>query len=101
MTAEQIMRHKRNHWSVENNLHWVLDMAFREDESRARKDNSAENFNVLRQISLNILKSEKEFKGSITDKQFKCLLDSSYLNKIFKSRGERAVHTCRTSWKAG
>lgn len=82
MTAEQIMRHKRNHWSVENNLHWVLDMAFREDESRARKDNSAENFNVLRQIALNILKSEKDFKGSITDKQFKCLLDSSYLDKI-------------------
>lgn len=85
MTAEQIMRHKRNHWSVENSLHWVLDMAFREDESRARKDNSAENFNVLRQIALNILKSEKGFKGSITDKQFKCLLDSSYLDKIVKN----------------
>jgi len=82
MTAQQIMSYKRNHWSVENNLHWVLDMAFREDESRARKDNSAENFNVLRQIALNILKSEKSFKGSITDKQFKCLLDTDYLNKI-------------------
>lgn len=82
MTAQQIMQHKRHHWSIENSLHWVLDMAFREDESRARKDNSAENFNVLRQIALNILKSEKSFKGSITDKQFKCLLDSKYLDKI-------------------
>lgn len=82
LTAAELMVHKRSHWSIENNLHWVLDMAFREDESRARKDNSAENFNVLRQIALNILKSEKSFKGSITDKQFKCLLDSSYLNKI-------------------
>lgn len=82
MTAQQIMGYKRNHWSVENSLHWVLDMAFREDESRARKDNSAENFNVLRQIALNILKGEKSFKGSITDKQFKCLLDTAYLNKI-------------------
>lgn len=82
LTAKQIMQHKRSHWSVENNLHWVLDMAFREDESRARKDNSAENFNVLRQIALNILKSEKTFKGGITDKQFKCLLDSRYLDKI-------------------
>lgn len=82
MTAEQIMRHKRSHWSVENNLHWVLDMAFREDESRARKDNSAENFNVLRHIALNILKSEKTFKGGITNKQFKCLLDNKYLDKI-------------------
>ena len=76
------MKYKRNHWTVENNLHWVLDMAFREDESRARKDNSAENFNVIRQIALNILKSEKTFKGGITDKQFKCLLNFSYLDLI-------------------
>lgn len=82
LTAEQIMEHKRHHWSIENSLHWVLDMAFREDESRARKDNSAENFNILRQIAFNILKSEKSFKGSMTDKQFKCLLDSRYLYKI-------------------
>ena len=82
LNAKQIMKYKRNHWTVENNLHWVLDMAFREDESRARKDNSAENFNVIRQIAFNILKSEKTFKGGITDKQFKCLLDSSYLDLI-------------------
>ena len=82
LNAGQIMKYKRNHWSIENNLHWVLDMTFREDESRARKDNSAENFNVIRQIAFNILKSETSFKGGITDKQFKCLLDSSYLDKI-------------------
>jgi len=82
LNAKQIMKYKRNHWTVENNLHWVLDMAFREDESRARRDNSAENFNVIRQIAFNILKSEKTFKGGITDKQFKCLLDSSYLDLI-------------------
>ena len=85
LTAKELMEHKRSHWSIENKLHWVLDMAFREDESRARKDNSAENFNVLRQIALNILKSEKSFKGSITDKQFKCLLDSSYLDNIVEN----------------
>ena len=82
LNAEQIMKYKRNHWSIENNLHWVLDMAFREDESRAREDNSAENFNVMRQMAFNILKSETSFKGGITDKQFKCLLDPSYLDKI-------------------
>ena len=82
LNAGQIMKYKRNHWSIENNLHWVLDMTFREDESWARKDNSAENFNVIRQIAFNILKSETSFKGGITDKQFKCLLDSSYLDKI-------------------
>ena len=82
LNAEKMMKYKRNHWCIENNLHWVLDMAFSEDESRARKDNSAENFNVIRQIAFNILKSETSFKGGITDKQFKCLLDSSYLDKI-------------------
>lgn len=82
LNAQQIMKYKRNHWSIENNLHWVLDMSFREDESRARKDNSAENFNVIRHIAYNILKADTSFKGSFTDKQFKCLLDSSYLDKI-------------------
>ncbi len=76
------MKHKRSHWSIENQLHWVLDMVFREDESRARKDNSAENFNVLRQIALNILRSETSLKGSITDKQFKCLLTEGILIKL-------------------
>lgn len=53
------MKHKRNHWSVENSLHWVLDIPFREDESRARKDNLVENFNVLCQIVINILYIKK------------------------------------------
>ena len=82
LNAKQIMKYKRNHWTVENNLHWVLDMAFREDESRARKDNSAENFNVIRQIAFNILKSEKTFKGGITDKQFQCLLSAFWIPHI-------------------
>ncbi|MDE5763373.1 MAG: hypothetical protein K2I00_00175 [Ruminococcus sp.] len=79
LSAKQIMKYKREHRSVENNLQWILDMAFREDESRARKDNSDENLNVIRQITLNILKSETSFKGSMTDKRFRCLLDHSYL----------------------
>lgn len=85
MSAEKIMKYKRNHWSVENSLHWVLDMAFKEDDSRARKDNSAEAFNVIRQIAFNILKSDTSFKGSISDKQFNCLLDNSYLDKIVEN----------------
>ena len=48
MTASQVLETKRSHRGIENQLHWVLDMQFREDESRARADNSAENFNVLR-----------------------------------------------------
>ena len=81
MTAAQILNMKRSHWGIENQLHWVLDMQFREDESRARADNSAENLNVLRHWIYNLLKSVT-FRGSFSDKQFKCLLDESSLDKI-------------------
>jgi len=83
MTAERFAVCKRGHWAIENSLHWILDVVFREDESRARADNSAENLNVFRQMALNILKSDTSLKGSISDKQFKCLLDEAYLEKIF------------------
>jgi len=82
MTAMQFAKCKRGHWSVENSLHWVLDMVFREDESRARKDNSAENLNVFRQMAFNILKCETSLKGGISDKQFNCLLDERYLDIV-------------------
>lgn len=82
LTAAELMKAKRSHWSVENSLHWVLDMSFREDDSRARKDYSAENINALRQFAYNILKSDTSFKGSFPDKQFKCMLDTNYLDNI-------------------
>ena len=72
----------RSHWCIENNLHWCLDIAFREDKSRARKDNSAENLNVFRQMAFNILKAEPSLAGSFSDKQFKCLLDERYLENV-------------------
>jgi len=46
----------RSHWSIENNLHWVLDVAFHEDESRVRLNNAAENMAMLRHVALNLLK---------------------------------------------
>jgi predicted transposase YbfD/YdcC len=84
MTARQFAKCKRGHWSVES-FHWVLDMVFNEDQSRARKDNSAENLNVFRQMAFNILKSETSFKGGISDKQFNCLLNESYLDIVVNS----------------
>lgn len=74
-----------SHWEIENQLHWVLDMQFREDESRARADNSAENLNVLRYWAYNLLKAETSVRGSFSDKQFKCLLDEPFLDKILFS----------------
>lgn len=85
MTAEQLLAAKRSHWSIENGLHWVLDMQFREDESRARADNSAENLNVLRHWAYNLLKADTTVRGSFSDKQFMCLLDESFLDKILLS----------------
>jgi predicted transposase YbfD/YdcC len=52
----------RSHWGIENSLHWVLDVSFREDESRIRKGKAPENFAVLRHIALNMIKKEKIFK---------------------------------------
>ncbi len=85
MTARQILEAKRSHWGIENKLHWVLDMQFREDESRARTDYSAENLNVLRHWAYNLLKADSSMRGSFSDKQFKCLLDDSFLDKILAS----------------
>lgn len=81
-TALEILKAKRSHWGIENGLHWVLDMQFREDESRARCDHSAENMNVLRQMAFNVLKSDTKTKGGITDKQYKCLLNTDYLDSV-------------------
>ena len=85
MTAAQILDSKRSHWGIENRLHWVLDMQFREDENRARSDNSAENFNVLRHWAYNLLKSETSMRGSFSDKQYKCLLDEMFLDNIVRT----------------
>ena len=78
MTAAQILEAKRSHWGIENKLLWVLDMQLREDESRARADNSAENLNVLRHWAYNLLKAQSSLKGSFSGKQFKWLLDEAF-----------------------
>jgi len=72
----------RKHWSIENSLHWVLDVAFREDESRIRKGNSAENFAIMRHIALSLLKQEKSLKRGIKGKRLKAGWDNDYLLKV-------------------
>lgn len=55
----------RNHWAIENSLHWVLDVGFREDDSRIRDRNAAANLSVLRKIAINLVKTNTTRKGSI------------------------------------
>jgi predicted transposase YbfD/YdcC len=82
--AKQFSHAVRGHWAVENSLHWCLDMAFREDESRVRKDDAAENFGTIRQIALNLLKQEKSSKMGIANKRLKSGWDHSYLAKVLE-----------------
>jgi predicted transposase YbfD/YdcC len=80
--AQLILHAVRAHWGIENRLHWVLDVAFREDDSRIRKGNGAENFAVLRHIALNLLRRETGTKRSIKKKRMKAALDERYLLKV-------------------
>ena len=82
MGAKEYGKSKRAHWGIENSLHWVLDIAFREDESRIRSGNAAENVNVLRHIGMNFLKQEKSCKMGIASKRKKCGYDMDYLYKV-------------------
>ena len=83
--AEQLGKAIRGHWSVENSLHWVLDVAFREDASRIRKDHGPENMATMRHIALNLLKQDKSLKVGIKSKRLKAGWDEGYLLKILSS----------------
>jgi len=72
----------RGHWSVENQLHWVLDVAFREDQCRSRVKNVAENLAVIRRIALNLLKQDKINKIGIQAKRRKAGWDPEYLEAV-------------------
>lgn len=80
--AKKLNRVIRGHWSIENSLHWVLDIAFREDDSRIRKDHGPENMTTLRHIALNLLKQDKSIKVGIKSKRKNAGWNERYLLKV-------------------
>ncbi len=80
--ARHILATKRSHWGIENSLHWILDVAFREDESRVRQGNAAENLAMLRHMALNLLKQEKTAKGGVKAKRLQAAWNNDYLVKV-------------------
>lgn len=84
--AARILSCTRHHWAVENNLHWVLDVVFREDHAQNWKDNSAANMTVLRHIALNLLNQMPKAKKklSLKNKRMKAALEPDYLLQVLQ-----------------
>ena len=82
--AQKLAEGVRGHWSIENSLHWILDVAFEEDNSRIRKDNAPANFAVLRHIAVNIINENKSRKLSVRGKRFLATLDEEYSTELLE-----------------
>lgn len=77
--AEQFAKSVRRHWGIENSVHWILDVAFREDESRIRMGHAAENMSILRRLALNLIQQEKSTKLGTKVKRRRAGWDNDYL----------------------
>ena len=83
--AQKLAEAIRGHWSIENSLHWVLDVAFEEVNSRIRRDNAPANFAVLRHIAVNIISQNKSRKLSVRSKRFLATLDEEYSIELLEA----------------
>lgn len=84
-SAKRLGRAIRLHWRIENSLHWVLDVSFREDDSRVRMGYGPENLTVLRHMAINLLARETTAKRSLNGKRLKAAWDTGYLLKVLSS----------------
>jgi predicted transposase YbfD/YdcC len=80
--AQQTLKAVRTHWGIENKVHWVLDVVFREDDCRIRQGHAAQNLAVLRHIALNLLRQETTLKRGVKAKQLRAGWDHDYLLKV-------------------
>ena len=84
--AERLLAATRAHWGIENEVHWVLDVVFNEDDTHIRDVNSSQNLVVLRHMALNLLRQDKSNKLSLRAKRLKASWDDAYLRKILVDR---------------
>jgi len=84
-SQEDFNRIIRQHWSVENSLHWSLDVTFKEDHSRVRSGQADQNLSIIRRLALNLIKKENSLKVGIQSKRMRAAWDNTYLLKILRS----------------
>ena len=76
----------RSHWGVENQLHWCLDVLFKEDDSRIPKDHAPRNMTILRRLALNLLRQDTS-SGSLKMKRYQAGLNNNFLIQILSNSG--------------
>lgn len=83
--AARLSRAIRQHWGIENSLHWVLDLAFHEDQSRKRAGHAAQNFSLLNRIALNLLKNDKSVKVGVRGRRLVAGWDNDFLLRLLRN----------------
>jgi predicted transposase YbfD/YdcC len=82
--AELMLRASRRHWGIENGLHWVLDVAFREDHSQVRAGHAAENVALLRRLAVSVLKQDEQVGAGIQTKRMRAAWDDDYRARLLQ-----------------
>jgi predicted transposase YbfD/YdcC len=82
VSPERVSQIIRQHWGIENKLHWCLDVAFNEDLITKQAGNAAENFSYITKVAINLIKNDKTTKASIKNKRMMCILNDKFLERI-------------------